>query len=332
MSQKTEKGKANPEFESPDGVRIQINRGGNKMQFVRDLCRNKKITPIQFRILVPLVDTSNEGTDNDRSRWGKSWLSLENLAKESGCSKRAVEKNLPKLEAAGIVKIWRDLDGNGRPTGGKSNVNEYWLYGWNTFGAVLDEENSEQRSPFENGNSERGTEKQRTADRGTANAGPENSEQHSPDSTYPPHSETPPTTPSAPASSDRGPAADDQSHVVSGAAKIRLAAGNDNQPTKDDDTAQYRKAAEDIWKMFRKAPPSVHDEFVRLFVELAKAGEIKSSEEVRYGLRCHLSDTPETRYQKNPVKFLSERHWRTYREETPEERHRRSRAKCNVAI
>lgn len=196
-------------FKSPDGTLIRINRGGNKMQFVRDLCRNEKITPIQFRILVPLVDTSNEGTDDDSSRWGKSWLSLENLAKESGCSKRAVEKNLPKLEAAGIVKVWRDLNDEGRATGGKSNVNEYWLYGWNKFGAVLDEDNSEQRSPFENQNSERGTEKQRTADRETANAGPENSERRSPDSTYSPHSETQPKDPTQaePASGKRGPAA-----------------------------------------------------------------------------------------------------------------------------
>lgn len=212
MSRKTERSKlrSNPEFESPDGVRIQINRGGNKMQFIRDLCRNKKITAIQFRMLVPLVDASNEGTDDDRSRWGKSWLSLENLAKESGCSKRAVEKNLPKLEKAGIVVVARDLDDEGRSTGGKSHVNEYWLPGWNKFGAVSQGDvNSEQRSPFEDGNSERGTEKQRTADQQTANAGRANSERRSPDSPHSPNPETQPNpTQSAPASGERGPAVD----------------------------------------------------------------------------------------------------------------------------
>lgn len=289
-----------PAFTSPDGIRIRINRGGNKMQFVRDLCRNKKIKPIQFRILVPLVDSSNEGTADDRSRWGKSWLSLENLAKESGCSKRAVEKNLPKLEAMGIVKVWRDLDDDGRATGGKSNVNEYWLFGWNKYGAVTDEGNSEQRSPFEDGNSERGTTKQRTADQQTANAGPRNSERRSPDSTYSPHSETPHKDPTqaAPASGERGPA--DENDV-----------GSDDR--KDDGRReQYRKAGEKIWLMFHKAPVEQHDGFIELFVELAQAGEITNSEEVRYGLVCHLRDT-EPKWQKGPVNFLKKKVWKTYR-------------------
>lgn len=162
------------------------------MQFIRDLCRTKKITAIQFRILVPLVDTSNEGTDGDRSRWGKSWLSLESLALESGCSKRAVEKNLPKLEAAGIVKVTRDLNDDGRSKGGRSNVNEYWLTGWNRFGAVKSgEEISEPGSLYDGDNSVRETGKQRMADQETANGGQENSERRAPDSTYRSHLEVP---------------------------------------------------------------------------------------------------------------------------------------------
>lgn len=122
-----------PAVTSPDGIRIRINRGGNKMQFIRDLCRNEKITHVQFRILVPLVDTSNEGTHENPELWGKSWMNVETLAKESGCSERAVQDNLPLLEAAGIVKVKRD------PKGGRSKVNEYWLPGWNRFGAVCDD-------------------------------------------------------------------------------------------------------------------------------------------------------------------------------------------------
>ncbi|WP_316228322.1 hypothetical protein [Bradyrhizobium sp. SZCCHNR1039] len=303
MSQKTEKSKSNPEFESPDGVRIQINRGGNKMQFVRDLCRNKKITPIQFRILVPLVDTSNEGTDDDRSRWGKSWLSLENLAKESGCSKRAVEKNLPKLEAADIVKVWRDLDDDGRPTGGKSNVNEYWLYGWNKFGAVVEDGNSERRSPFEDGNSERGTSKQRTADQQTANAGPGNSEQRSPDSTYRPYSKTQPKDPTqaAPASGERGPAGglNDQDQTSN------HPSANDNDTPEE---AHIRKCFNDFWALYPRKIGK--DEAFREFRKIAMSGEVSSAEIMR-GLSMYRKsiERSEPRFVLGPARWLRERRW-----------------------
>ncbi|UPJ73546.1 hypothetical protein [Bradyrhizobium sp. 187] len=85
----------------------------------------------------------------------------------------------------------------------------------------------------------------------------------------------------------------------------------DNQ--KDDRRLeQYREAGEKIWLMFHKAPVKQHDRFIELFVELAQAEEIKSSEEVRYGLMCHLRDT-EPKWQKSPVNFLTERVWKTYR-------------------
>lgn len=268
------------------------------MQFIRDLCRNEEITPIQFRILVPLVDTSNEGTDNDSSRWGKSWLSLENLAKESGCSKRAVEKNLPKLEAAGIVKVWRDLDDQGRATGGKSNVNEYWLCGWNKFGAILDEENSERRSPYENGNSERGTEKQRTTHRGTANAGPENGEQRSPDSTYSPHSETQPTDPtqSAPASGERGLAVgsvDDD--------RPRTKPANDNLP--HDWPADWR---DQFWSTYpvRKNTKAAE----AALVSVAKSGV--TFEAVLTAARRYDTELHDRARCKDPVNWLADEPWK----------------------
>ncbi|UPK17595.1 hypothetical protein [Bradyrhizobium sp. 131] len=199
-----------PVFESPDGILIRINRGGNKMQFVRDLCRNEKITHVQFRMLVPLVDASNEGAHENPSLWGKSWMNVETLAKESGCSVRAVKDNMPLLEAAGIVKVKRDLTDDGRPKGGRSNVNEYWLPGWNRFGAVdEDQTKGAHGGPFS---------KEQTVHpaaengaRGSKNGarGSENRAHHAPDSTYSPHSETPPKDPTqaVPASGKRGPAA-----------------------------------------------------------------------------------------------------------------------------
>ncbi|MBB4426587.1 hypothetical protein GGD66_005157 [Bradyrhizobium sp. CIR48] len=197
----------NPAFKSPDGDLIQINRGGNKMQFIRDLCRNEKITHVQFRMLVPLVDMSNEGTHEDSELWGKAWMKVETLAKESGCSERAVQNNMPLLEAAGIVKVRRDLTDDGRPKGGRSNVNEYWLPGWNKFGAVDESENGERGAP--SGKSERVQPAPETVQSApeTVQPAPEKGAPAAHDSADAPFSKTPPkdTPQAAAASGERGP-------------------------------------------------------------------------------------------------------------------------------
>lgn len=171
------------------------------MQFIRDLCRNEKITHVQFRMLVPLVDMSNEGTHEDSELWGKAWMKVETLAKESGCSERAVQDNMPLLEAAGIVKVKRDLTDDGRPKGGRSNVNEYWLPGWNKFGAVDESENGARGAPF--GKSERVQPAPETVQ-----PAPEKGAPAAHDSADAPLSKTPPKDPpqAAPASGERGPA------------------------------------------------------------------------------------------------------------------------------
>lgn len=190
----------NQAFESPDGVLIQINRGGNKMQFIRDLCRTKEITHVQFRMLVPLVDMSNEGTHDNPELWGKAWMKVDTLAYESGCSERAIQDNMPLLEAAGIVKVKRDLTNDGRPKGGRSNYNEYWLDGWNKFGAVSeDHEKGAHRAPFsESEKGARGSGKG-AACSGKGARGSKKGAHGAPDSTYllnpEPNQYTPPAAP-----------------------------------------------------------------------------------------------------------------------------------------
>lgn len=323
----------NPVFESPDGIRIQINRGGNKMQFIRDLCRNKKITPVQFRMLVPLVDTSNEGTDDDRSRWGKSWLSLPALAVESGCSKKAIQENMPKLEAAGIVKVTRDLDEDGRSKGGRSNVNEYWLTGWNRFGAVSGEdEKGEPGSLFEKGKGERGSKKEGARLHKTGRAAPINGERGAPDSTYLPNPELNPSTQPAASrrerlaggldvgSDDRIETTVPEGHRSPETAQAR--ASNDNQPADDDwpsdivDKFQscYRKGGDR--KKISKALDEIRREGQTNYRDILRGASNYSSEKKR----------TESRYIKSPENFLTERFWRGYQQDN------RSKPQKRVAI
>jgi hypothetical protein len=294
-----------PVFESPDGIRIRINRGGNKMQFIRDLCRNKEITDVQFRILVPLVDTSNEGTDDNCSRWGKSWLSLESLALESGCSKRAVEKNLPKLEAAGIVSVTREINDAGRSKGGRSNVNEYWLPGWNRFGVIrADEEKSERPSPLNEVNSERVARKQRTVYQATANAGRRNSERRSPDSTYLPDPEEHSQQTQSASSRRSGPVGsfdgDGQHQVANDNDKI-----HELQPVDDNQLCNWPDDWRDqFWDAFpeRKNVKKAEAELI----SIAKAG--LGFESLMIATRRYANTNPT--YCRNPVEWLDDEPWR----------------------
>ncbi|WP_461327635.1 hypothetical protein [Bradyrhizobium huanghuaihaiense] len=135
-------------------------------------------------------------------------MKVEILAKESGCSERAVQDNMPLLEAAGIVKVKRDLTEDGRPKGGRSNVNEYWLPGWNKFGAVTKAKKGARSAPF--GRSERVHPASETVQPApeTVQPAPEKGAPAAPDTTDAPFSGTPPKDPpqAAAASSKRGPA------------------------------------------------------------------------------------------------------------------------------
>ncbi|UPT99424.1 helix-turn-helix domain-containing protein [Bradyrhizobium barranii subsp. apii] len=318
-NERSRNGNATPAFKSPDGVRIKINRGGNKMQFVRDLCRNDEITAIQFRILVPLVDTSNEGTDDDHSRWGKSWLSLEKLARESGCSKRAVEKNLPKLEKIGILVVARDLNDEGRPTGGKSHVNEYWLPGWNKFGAISEDmgENEVRSSPADK-SGERETTKQRTAAQRTANARPVNSEGCSPDSTSSPNQETQPKDPTkaAPKSCESEPAGG-------------LADDHHPRPNPANDNNEIGSWPDDIVDRFQSLYPKGGDrsKISEALEEIRREGKTEFHDILRgvSNYRRENADTP-PKFMAAPENFLMRRLWMGY------QRDNRPRPRPSMAI
>ncbi|MGY4234955.1 hypothetical protein ACVIIW_003902 [Bradyrhizobium sp. USDA 4449] len=286
-----------PAFTSPDGILVRINRGGNKMQFIRDLCRNEKISHVQFRMLVPLVDMSNEGTHEDSKLWGKAWMNVETLATESGCSERAVQDNMPLLEALGIVKVKRDLTDDGRPKGGRSNFNEYWLPGWNRFGAANENQAEDaDDAPLEKKERVRAAPEKGACGSEKGASGSEKGAQRAPDSTHSPHSKTPPKDP---------PASDERAHQAAGSQ-----AGGEGSMSPED--VRYVEAAEKIWLMFQRAPAKEHDEFVKYFVEDCRAGVITKSEQVRHGLKCYMRDTPPDRHV-YPVRFMRERYWQTYR-------------------
>lgn len=285
---------ATPAFTSPDGTLIRINRGGNKMQFVRDLCRNEKITHVQFRMLVPLVDMSNEGTHENPERWGKSWMDVETLAKESGCSVRAVQDNMPLLEAAGIVKVKRDLTDDGRPKGGRSNVNEYWLSGWNQFGALSDQGKGAAGAPFGEEERVRPALKrvQRAPER--VRAAPEKGAHGAPDSTYLPNQE--PNSFTHRAASRRETLADLDSAQVSNQVK----AGNDNQPAgwPDDWRAQFWECSPE-----RKNVAATE----KALMAIGQAGVKLESILIAARRRCR---TENVGYYRDPLKWLADEPWR----------------------
>jgi hypothetical protein len=111
-----------------------------------------------------------------------------------------------------------------------------------------------------------------------------------------------------PASGERVPAGLDVCSDPSSADASQAQPVNDNEAND-----KFRKAAQEVWLMFLKAPVKQHEEFIQLFIELAQAGEIENSTEVKHGLRCHLRDVLE-QYQKSPVNFLKHRVWKDYRQ------------------
>lgn len=132
-------------FTSPDGIRMQIT-AGNKLQHIRALARDSQITDAQFRVLVLLVDTTDEGY-GDQENWGFSYLKYETLAAEVGKSESAAKRIVKELETGEresgtgtrkkIIqgKVMLDAIRSGSK-GGRSNVNKYSLRTWAQFAAV----------------------------------------------------------------------------------------------------------------------------------------------------------------------------------------------------
>jgi hypothetical protein len=336
---------------SPDGIKIQIT-AGRKLQVIRSFASDPEITDAQFRALVCIVDRLNEGKEGtDESRWGSSYPNFETLAKDIAKDKRSAIRIVKELEdgqrqtrSGGVTKfvpgksvliVHRSKDENDQ-----DRVNRYLLKEWGAFaidapaeeGAVTGNDHGEGAVTCKEGCGHLQGRVPSPVKEGAVTA---------PNSTHLLNSETHLTDPPqlAPASGERGPAdgLDDgqmktivqEDHRSRETAQAK--ASNDNQPVDDDsrseaqpvrvndnepneETEKFRKAGEETWLMFLKAPPEQHDEFIRLYIELAEAGEIKNSKEVRDGLKCHLQDT-ERKYQKTPVNFLKKQVWKTYRAE-----------------
>ena len=265
------------------------------MQFIRDLCRNKKITHVQFRMLVPLVDMSNEGTHEDSELWGKAWMKVETLAKESGCSERAIQENMPLLEIAGIVKVKRDLTDDGRPKGGRSNFNEYWLPGWNRFGAAdEDQEKGAHGAPL--GKKERVRAAPEKGARGSEKGafGSEKGAHSAPDSTHLPNPQHDSYT--QPAASRR----DDPADLASSQVGDQQKGGNDNQvgDWPEDWRVQFWNASPE-----RKNVAATE----KALIAVIKAGVKFESILTAARRRCR---TENVGYYRDPVKWLADEPWK----------------------
>lgn len=152
MSYDDKKSKFKPvaTIESPDGVLFRVTQG-NKAKFNRAVQRHAEYLPasnvllyskLQKQLMTILIDSTNEGFGDDRSKWGYAYLSFKKLAAECACSEKAAKENVQKLEEKGVLTVLRDagLRASGKKGcgggGGRNKTNRYFLHGWNEFGRV----------------------------------------------------------------------------------------------------------------------------------------------------------------------------------------------------
>ncbi|MHC2583018.1 helix-turn-helix domain-containing protein [Bradyrhizobium diazoefficiens] len=130
-------------IESPDGILFQATQG-NKWKFNRAVQRDSTGTysKLQKQLMTILIDSTNEGYGDDRSKWGYAYPSYVTLAAECGCTAKAAKENIQKLEEKGAVTVLRAAGerasgkkGRGGG-GGRNKPNRYFLHGWNEFGCV----------------------------------------------------------------------------------------------------------------------------------------------------------------------------------------------------
>lgn len=132
-------------IESPDGIRIQISTG-NKMKFRNAIHADRELPELMKSILYFLVDKTNEGYGDDPQRFGWAYPLPSTIAKNCGCSERAVWDNLVALEdgvtKSGVIipERWRiRVNRHGqqkRKGGGRNKRSWYFLNAWHEFGAV----------------------------------------------------------------------------------------------------------------------------------------------------------------------------------------------------
>lgn len=129
-------------IESPDGIPFHPTQG-NKWKFNRAVQRSTGLySKLQKQLMTILIDSTNEGYGDDRSKWGYAYPSYLTLATECGCTPEAAKKNILKLEEKGVLSVLRAAGQRasgkkGRGGGGGRNKhNRYFLRGWNEIGRV----------------------------------------------------------------------------------------------------------------------------------------------------------------------------------------------------
>lgn len=137
-----------PILRSPDGVEFRVT-AGSKWKFTRAVQRNPRYSKLQKQLLTILIDMTNEGRSDDKSRWGYAYPGYDKVAAECGCTRRAAIENINKLEEMGALKVHRSAGqrasgkrGHGGG-GGRDNANLYFLCDWTEFGRA---ENSERET------------------------------------------------------------------------------------------------------------------------------------------------------------------------------------------
>lgn len=134
-----------PILRSPDGVEFRVT-AGSKWKFTRAVQRDPRYSKLQKQLLTVLIDMTNEGRNDDESRWGYAYPGYDKLAAECGCTRRAAIENVAKLEEKEALKVHRSAGqrasgkkGHGGG-GGRDNGNLYFLSGWTEFGRTENNE------------------------------------------------------------------------------------------------------------------------------------------------------------------------------------------------
>jgi hypothetical protein len=180
-----------PILRSPDGVEFRVT-AGNKWKFNRAVQRDGtgRYSKLQKQIMTILIDSTNEGFGDDRSKWGHSYLGYESLAAECGCTVRAAIENIAKLEEKNVLTVKRSAGqrasgkkGHGGG-GGRNKSNLYFLQGWNEFGRVENSEQETVHGDHRSGKTVNAKQQTVNAKRETVSGTHGNSERGSPDSSY----------------------------------------------------------------------------------------------------------------------------------------------------
>ncbi|GEC47296.1 hypothetical protein ACK28Q_06190 [Bradyrhizobium japonicum] len=128
---------------SPNGKELLITPG-NRWKFRNAVQSDTsgRYSRLQKDITFALIDLTNEGFGEDRSKWGYAYPGFPQLAERAGCCLRSAKKNIGMMEDKGLLIVRRSAGkrasgkrGKGGG-GGRDNDNEYFLNDWEVYGRV----------------------------------------------------------------------------------------------------------------------------------------------------------------------------------------------------